>query len=382
MTRAIDDLLTAAVASGDVPGVVAMAATDSGIVYQGAFGRRTLDKPEPMGFDTTLRMFSMTKAITGAAAMQLVEQGRLSLDAPIAGLLPELAAPKVLEGFDAAGQPRLRPAKGAITLRQLLTHTAGFGYETWNADIKRYQEVTGIPGLSSGKLASMNMPLTFDPGTAWEYSISIDWVGRAVEAGSGMDLETYFKRHIFAPLGMKDTVFIQSDDQRARRATVHQREADGGLRPMVLDRPDRGEFFGGGGGLFGTVPDYLAFTRALLAGGAPLVKPETMAEMARNSIGDIDVVPLRSYVPERSVLADFWPGMRQKWGLTFLINTETTPQGRAPGSLSWAGLGNLFFWIDPTRRVTGVFATQVLPFFDPRTMRVFRDFEAAVYRSL
>jgi CubicO group peptidase (beta-lactamase class C family) len=382
MADRIDKALADAVAGGDVHGVVAAAATDKGVVYQGAHGVRALGGTQPMTLDTVMRLFSMTKAITATAAMQQVERGRLSLDGPIADVLPQLANPLVLEGFDANDKPILRPAKSPITLRQLLTHTAGFGYENWNGDIQKYMQVTGLPGLPTGKLESLNAPLTFDPGTRWQYSISIDWAGRAVEAVSGQDLEAYFRRHIFAPLGMNDTSFRLRPDQQARRVTQHARQADGTLRTMTLVRAEEPEFLGGGGGLFGTIPDYLAFVRALLANGGGLVKPETFAEMARNNMGDLFVETLKTFVPAMSVDANLFPDIPQKWGLSFSINTRATPEGRAAGSLAWAGLGNLYFWIDPTKRVAGVWGTQILPFCDAGSVRAFKAFETAVYDSL
>jgi CubicO group peptidase (beta-lactamase class C family) len=377
----IDDVLSSAVASGALHGVVAMAADDSGIIYQGAHGLREAGAAVPMSMDTTFRLHSMTKAVAGVAAMQLVEQGKLALDAPLAPLLPRLANKQVLEAMTADGQPVLRPARGDITLRHLLTHTAGFGYDTWNPLLKAYFKATGAPAPFSGKHGLLDAPLTFDPGTRWQYSIAIDWVGQAVEAASGLDLNAYFQQHIFAPLGMDDTTFVQTGEQRARRVSMHRRDENGVLVPFVLDRPEITEFFGGGGGLFGTIPDYLAFTRALLAGGAPLLRPETMTLMAENHIGDLDVEPMVSVMPALSHVADFYPGMKNKWGLTFLINTQETQQGRAAGSLAWAGLSNLYFWIDPKKRVTGVFATQILPFFDPQAIHAFREFERAVYLS-
>jgi CubicO group peptidase (beta-lactamase class C family) len=335
-----------------------------------------------MTLDTVMRLFSMTKAITAVAAMQLVERGALSLDGPIADVLPQLAKPQVLEGFDASDKPILRPAKGHITLRQLLTHTAGFGYENWNGDIQKYMKITGLPGLPTGRLEALNAPLTFDPGTRWQYSISIDWAGRAIEAASGKDLEAYFLDHIFAPLGMKDTSFRLRPDQQARRATPHARQPDGTLQTMALVRSEEPEFLGGGGGLFGTVSDYLAFVRALLANGGGLVTPETFAEMARNNMGDIFVETLKSFTPAMSLDANLFPDIPQKWGLSFSINTRATPEGRAAGSLAWAGLGNLYFWVDPTRRVTGVWGTQILPFCDATSVKAFKAFEKAVYDSL
>ena len=188
----IDELLKTAADRGDVPGVVAMAATREGPVYQGAFGRRALPDGAAMTADTVFWIASMTKAITSTAAMQLVEQGKLTLDGPIAGVLPELAAPQVLEGFDAAGEPRLRPARRPITLRHLITHTAGFVYDIWNADLGRYMEKRGIPGIISCENAALALPLIFDPGDKWDYGINIDWVGKAVERVSGQKLGDYF----------------------------------------------------------------------------------------------------------------------------------------------------------------------------------------------
>ncbi|MBM3622337.1 MAG: beta-lactamase family protein [Alphaproteobacteria bacterium] len=382
MVDRIDRALAEAVAGGDVHGVVAAAATDTGVIYQGAHGVRAVGDRQPMTPDTVLRLFSMTKAITAVAAMQQVERGKLSLDGPIADVLPQLAKPQVLEGFDAGGKPILRAARSPITLRQLLTHTAGFGYENWNGDIQKYMQVTGLPGLTTGKLESLNAPLTFDPGTRWQYSISIDWAGRAVEAVSGQDLEAYFRQHIFTPLGMQDTSFRLRPDQQARRATPHARQPDGTLQTMTLVRSEEPEFLGGGGGLFGTIPDYLAFLRALLAQGGGLVKPETFAEMARNNMGDLFVETLRTFAPAMSLDANLFPDIPQKWGLSFSINTRATPEGRAAGSLAWAGLGNLYFWVDPTKRVAGVWGTQILPFCDTRSVKAFKAFETAVYDSL
>ncbi len=216
-TAAIDAVLEKAVAAGDVPGVVALAADDRGVVYQGAHGRRVLGGEAAMTPDSVFWIASMTKAVTSVAAMQLVEGGLLTLDAPIAPVLPELAERPVLEGFDAEGRPRLRPAKRPVTLRHLLTHTAGFAYDMWNADIKRLMERENVPGVISCRQAALQTPLTFDPGEKWHYGINIDFVGRAVEAVSGRSLQDYFRAHILDPLGMADTGFTLGPGQRARR---------------------------------------------------------------------------------------------------------------------------------------------------------------------
>ena len=236
-TSEIDQVLRAATECEDVPGVVAMAATRETAVYQGAVGRRALPDGAAMTPDTVFWIASMTKAITSTAAMQLVEQGRLTLDRPIGDLLPEIAAPQVLEGFDAGGAPRLRPAKRPITLRHLLTHTAGFVYDIWNAEMGRYMEQAGVPGIITCQNAALALPLVFEPGEKWDYGINIDWVGKAVERASGQKLGDYFAEHLFAPIGMVDTVFKLTSQHRTRLAGMHARNADGSLAPLDFEIP-------------------------------------------------------------------------------------------------------------------------------------------------
>src|SRR5216683_2244883 len=276
----IDAVLRRATEARDVPGVVAMAATDKGILYEGAFGTRDLAKGPEMTLDTIFRLASMTKAVTSVAAMQLVEQGKLQLDQPVGNVLPELAAPQVLEGFDDSGAPRLRPAKRPITLKHLLTHTAGFGYEVWDPDLVRYVKASGTPSTGTAKLASLRLPLVFDPGERWEYGISLDWVGRAVEAVSGQPLEVYFREHIFSPLGMTDTGYVISSAQQARLVSVHQRKPDGSLEAIAGTDPPWREFWSGGGGLYSTGRDYLTFLQMLLHQGrfrgVQLLRPKTV----------------------------------------------------------------------------------------------------------
>jgi len=381
----IDDLLHAAVSDGRVPGVVALAADRNGVCYQGAFGRRGLNEPAAMTPDTVFRIASMTKAVTGVAAMQCVERGRLSLDQPAGEIVPELAEPQVLEGFDADGKPRLRPARRKVTLRMLLTHTAGFVYPVWNANFNRYCETTGFPTIMSGRLAALNAPLAFEPGERWEYGINIDWAGRMVEAVSRQDLDTYMRENIFAPLGMRDTGFVPTQEQLARSVQAHARKPDGSLEPIERTPFNRSEFFAGGGALYSTGPDYMNFLQMLLAGGAfqgaQILQPATVALMAQNHIGDLLVQKLPTSQPAMSQDAEFFPGMPKKWGLTWLINTEDVPGRRSAGSLAWAGLFNTYFWLDPKRRVAGTVLTQILPFADPTVLNLLDDFETAVYRT-
>jgi methyl acetate hydrolase len=385
-TKSIDDVLSRAAEAREVPGVVAVAATDQGVVYEGAFGKRELGKDAPMTLDTVVWIASMTKAITATAAMQLIERGKLKLEQAASELVAELASPQVLEGFDASGQPRLRPARRPMTVRHLLTHTAGFTYDIWCALVWQYQTYASIPGIITCQNAALMTPLVCDPGDRWEYGINIDWLGKIVEAVSGQRLDRYLAEHICQPLGMYDTAFKISPAMRARLAPVHERGDDGSLQPTEMELPQEPEFHMGGGGLYSTTKDYLAFTQMILHRGTfngnQILRPETVAFMSQNHIGDLNVAELKTAAPSASNDANFWPGMACKWGLSFLINPERTPQGRSPGSLAWAGLANTFFWIDPTRQVTGVYLTQILPFFDHKTIELFREYETAVYQAL
>ena len=339
-----------------------------------------------MSADTIFRLASMTKAITSVAAMQLVEQGKLDLDKPIGNVVPELAAPQVLDGFDDAGAPRLRPAKRPITLKHLLTHTAGFGYEVWDADLVRYVKASGIPSTTTAKLASLRLPLVFDPGERWEYGINIDWVGRAIEAVTGQPLAVYFRQHILGPLGMADTDYAISPAQQQRLVRVHQRKPDGALEPITPPDPPWREFWSGGGGLYSTARDYMIFLQALMNQGrfrgGQLLQPKTVALMNQNQIGDIAAGILKTTAPSRSNDVDFFPGIPCRWGLAYMINTQPGPNGRSAGSLTWAGIFNTYYWLDPQKRVAGVFLTQVLPFADGPAVQIYGDFEKAVYGAL
>jgi methyl acetate hydrolase len=382
----IDAVLRREVEGQEVPGVVAMAVNDKGVIYEGAFGTRDLASGPAMTLDTIFRLASMTKAVTSVAAMQLVEQGKLQLEQPIGNVLPELSAPQVLDGFDDAGAPRLRAAKRPITLRHLLTHTAGFGYEFDDPDLVRYVKASSTPATSTGKLAALRLPLMFDPGDRWEYGISIDWVGRAIEAVSGQPLSVYFRDKIFAPLGMTDTEYAISSEQQSRLVQRHQRKADGSLEPMPPEKPPQREFWGGGGGLYSTGRDYLVFLQMLLHqggfNGARLLRPETVALMAQNQIGDIDAGLWKTTNPQFTNDLDLFPGIPCKWGLGYMINTRPGPNGRSAGSLTWGGIYNTYYWLDPQKRVAGLILTQILPFADPAVLRLYGEFESGVYGAL
>jgi methyl acetate hydrolase len=386
----IDQVLRQKCEAKEIPGVVAIAATGNEIIYQGAFGKRDLSKDDAkdnaMTADSVFWIASMTKAVTTAAGMQLVEQGKLSLDEPIGKILPDLAAPQVLEGFDAKGEPKLRPAKKPITLRHLMTHTAGLAYDMWNGDMVKYLEKTGTPSITTCQNAALKTPLMTDPGTRWEYGTNIDFVGKAVEAASGKRLDAYLRDHMFAPLGMNDTSFEISDSMRKRLVGMHARGEDGSLAAIPFELEQNPEFHMGGGGLYGTAGDYIKFTQMILnkgkGNGNQVLKPETVALMGQNHIGELNMGKMTTAIGWATNDVDLYPDQVKKWGLSFLINTAKTAEGRSPGSLAWAGLANTYFWIDPARNVAGVILMQLLPFADKKCLEAFAGFERGVYAGL
>ncbi|MFL9981869.1 serine hydrolase [Paraburkholderia sediminicola] len=383
---AIDLSLRQAVDNGTVAGVVAMGATQRGLVYEGAYGHANPQTGTAMTPDTVFWLLSMTKAITATACMQLIEQGRLSLDQPAGDILPELKSPQVLDGFDASGQPKLRPARNTITVRHLLTHTSGFTYSIWSENMSRYEKVTGMPDIGYSMNGAFKAPLEFEPGERWQYGIGMDWVGKLVEAVTDQSLEVYFREHIFAPLGMSNSGFLISGAQKERVATMHNRQSDGSLKPAPFEINQRPEFFMGGGGAFSTPRDYMAFLQMLVNGGTyrgeRVLRADTVATMFQNHIGDLQVTEMKTAQPAWSNSFDQFPGMPHKWGLSFDINTQPGPHGRSAGSISWAGLLNSYFWIDPVRKVAGTLFTQILPFYDPRVVDLYGQFEQGLYHGL
>ena len=386
----VDAMLRAATSATEVSGVVAMAATESGLLYEGAFGKRRLGEATAMTRDTVFRVASMVKLITSVAALQLVEQGKLALAAPVPDIDPAVGAPRVLDGFDDKGAPQLRPPKRPIALRHLLTHTSGFAYRLWDAKAVRYANAVERLPPAQRKQAPRT-PLMFDPGEAWQYGTSIDWVGRIVEAVSGDPLDVYLRKNIFDPLGMNDTGFVISPQQRARQASGHRRGPGGALtaeplEPVAKRLPSSPRSFSGGGGIYSTAPDYLTLLRALMHGGAldgaRILRPETVALMGQNQIGDVDVGILKTPVPALSNDVNLCPGVTCKWGFGHMINMQAMAGGRSAGSLTWGGLLNTYYWIDPARKVSAVFMTQVLPFADTRALRIYRQFERDVYDAV
>jgi methyl acetate hydrolase len=378
----IDDVLAAAAHRGDVPGVVVAAADQDGPIHSGSFGTRTSEPLAALTATSVCWLGSMTKLIAAVAALQLVEAGQLSLDAPLGALLPQLARPAVLTGFDDDGQPLVRKATTPVTLRNLLAHTAGNGYHFWDADVLRYQEVMGLPGIIECRESTLTTPLMFDPGTRWEYGMNLDWVGKAVEAASGQRLEDYLRRHVLDPLGMADTTFVLTDQHRTRLAGMNFRTPDG-LAAIDFEMTQEPEFQMAGGAMYGSAQDYLVLLQMILGrgeiNGVRILQEETVAEAMRNQIGDLEVGPIASVDPASSYDVDFLPGIVKKWGLFGLLNESPTPQGRTAGGLFWAGLGNTYFWVDHGNNDCGVMFTQILPFGDPVVLDLFDQFETAVH---
>jgi CubicO group peptidase (beta-lactamase class C family) len=376
-SSAIDEAMRGAVARKEVAGVVVMAADRKGIIYQGAFGVADIADARPLKLDALFRIASMTKAVTSTAAMQLVEQGRFAIEDPVEKYLPEFAKLSVFESFDGAtGAYRLRPAAKAVTVRHLLTHTSGLGYAFTNPTVRDFKPRAGEEYPVG--------PLVFEPGERWLYSTSTDWVGRLVEKVSGQSLEDYFRQHIFTPLGMADTFYFVPKDKEARLVTVNRRIADGSIVKESVQPPTSGFTPIGGGGLSSTAYDYLRFTRALLNGGeldgARILSAGTVALMEQNHIGAVGVPAQKTALPERSDDFSFIADGRDKWGLGFLVTADAVPGKRSAGSLSWGGINNTYYWLDPTRGITGVILMQFLPFADRKALALYDAFERGVYQ--
>jgi CubicO group peptidase (beta-lactamase class C family) len=319
--------------------------------------------------------------------MQLLERGQVKLDEPASTYLPDLARVQVLEAFDAkTRKATLRPLKNPITVRHLLTHTSGFGYEFFNPLLRDYVATGVVPSMLTGTLDALKEPLLYDPGTRWEYGISTDWLGRLVEAVSGQSLGDYCRRHIFAPLGMTDTFFDFPTGIQSRLVTSHQRQQDGRLVEAPPEPVKPRPFQSGGGGLYSTTADYLKFARMLLErgqlGATRVLRPETVSLMGQNQIGALMVGPLPSLGPQFAKDRVPIPGSLDKFGLGFAINTKAVERGRAAGSSAWAGIFNTFFWIDPAQATCAVLMMQMLPFLDDAPRVTLEQFERAVYDSL
>ena len=381
----INQTLASSVQQHKIPCAVAMAATADKITYTGAFGKRDSKSGAAVTPESIFFIASMTKPVTSVAAMQLVEKGKLKLDEPASTYLPELGKLQVLHGFDATtGKPILKPATKPVTLRTLLTHTSGFAYDTWFADMLRYEKESGV-SIPLGTVAPLT-PLMFEPGSRWQYGTSADWSGRLVETVSGLTLEQYFQKNILEPLGMHDTSFILPAAKFDRMVSEYRRQPDGMLVEDPRTMPAPPKAYNGGGGLNSTAGDYVRFMQMFLrrgkaSNGAQILQPKTVDMMATNQIGELSAGKLKTSRPDISSDVDFHPGFKDGFGFGFLINAQPYEGRRSAGSLAWGGVANTYFWIDPRKQVAGVLMMQYLPFADKEGLAVLGDFERAVYAS-
>lgn len=386
MKAALDTILSQAAEAGTVPGVVALVGDRAGTLYEGAFGKRSTAGDTPMSADTVAWIASMTKAVTTVALMQLVEEGKVDLDAPAATYAPEIGTIPLLADFDAAGQPVTRSPATPVTVRHLLTHTSGFAYDFASGAIRKYMKATGTPSSASGLKAGLMTPLVAEPGSAFIYGISTDWAGQIVEKLRGQPLDQVFQERIFTPLGMTDTSFRLSEAQKARRATVHNVTEDGTYVATDMMTAQDPEFLSGGGGLYSTGADYLTFVRMILNGGelngARILKPESIVALSTDQIPNQSIPNMGLMSPMGLRSVDFFPGKPSGWTLGFQVNREASAEGRSPGSLFWGGFANTYYWIDPVKGIAAVFLTQIVPFYDPRAVALFKAFETGVYQAL
>jgi CubicO group peptidase (beta-lactamase class C family) len=354
-----------------VPGAVAIVFAGGKVVYDGA---ASLSK------DTIFAIASMTKPVTSVAVMQLIEAGKVSLDEAASAYIPEIAKIQVLEDGN------LRAPRDPVTVRHLLTHTAGFSYEFMSPEIADQVKKGKAPSMFAGGDAFLNAPLLFDPGQRWEYGINTDWLGRLVETVSGRKLDEYFRANIFDPLGMSDTYFHVPDGKRARIAKRYQRKPDGSLAEAPIPPLGGGTFLSGGGGLFSTGPDYIRFIRSILNGGEldgrRILKAETVALMGQNHIGGLTLRPFRSLAPEFATDGATMPGQLDAFGLGFALNRKAVENGRGANTMSWGGIFNTLFWIDREKKVCAVIMTQMSPGLEKGPRTLMEDFDRTVYAWL
>ena len=382
-TAGIDGLLDQAVASGALPGVVAIVGDRDGTLYEGVCGRLSVENDEPASADTMFWIASMTKAVVSVAVLQLIERGELELEQPVADIMPAFGELPILEGFD-ADVPRLRAATRPVTLRHLLTHTSGCGYWFDNPDVLRYHRVTGVPDPLSGSAEMLRVPRLFEAGERWEYGTSVDWLGLVVEKVGGADLDTHLRTQICEPLGMLDTTFDPSEAQRDRLMAIHGARPGQQLSLSAIALPQEQEIWSGGGGLYSTGRDYLRFMRALLRGGEldgeRILCPETVQLAFTDHLqgAPLPADGSHSAVPELTNDVPALP-FKQGFGLGFSLMLEDIPGMRRAGTGSWAGLCNSYFWIDRASGIAATLMTQILPFFDAGIVQTLLGFEAAVY---
>ncbi|KAK9769990.1 putative Beta-lactamase-related domain-containing protein [Seiridium cardinale] len=365
-------------------------------------GKRGTGSEDNMTLDNIFWIASCTKMLVGVACMQLVEQGILKLDDEehTEGLCPELKSIKVLRA-DGSFEDKKR----AITLRMLLSHTAGFGYTFFNDRLRQWSYPVGVDEFS-GRIEDVKQPLLFQPGEGWEYGVSIDWAGIALERATGLTLNDYLQKYVFQPLGIKDMSMIPNHDMRRRLAYMHHRSPDGILRardhllraPLVVDPDNKADvarlFNSGGAGMFAKPQDYCKVLAVLLNDGtcprtgSKLLHKETVDEMFSNQITrfpNYGRQGIQAAKPDlTNPITELYPvpgDPPQGWGLTFMLSNGGAT-GRSAGTGHWAGLPNLWWWADREKGVAGIVCTQILPFADAKVLGLWVEVESEIYKAL
>ncbi|MEV5409668.1 serine hydrolase domain-containing protein [Thermopolyspora sp. NPDC052614] len=382
-TTVLDALLSEAVERQDLPFVVAMVADRDGVLWQGCAGQAA--ESSPVAPDAVFRIYSQTKGIAAAAAMILIDRGLLSMETPVASVLPEFERVRVLESLGPDG-PVLRAPRTTCTLRHLLTHTSGLAYEGLDERMTAFREATPPPAAQGTLEHLFGYPMVFDPGAEFAYGVGVDWVGLMIQRIDGRTIDRFCREELFEPLGMVDTVF-EPDEHRDRIPRLRQRTSDGGFTTIEVAPPPRPEFYGLGICLYSTAADYIRFLRMLLnrgeLDGRRVLSERAIDLMTLNQMPDgVTVRPLESSDQPWSADIDFFPGTPKTWTAGFLRNEHAIPGMRAAGSLSWGGILNTHHWLDPANGIAAVYMTQSLPFVEPRVVAQYERFERAVYRHL
>ncbi|KZP25119.1 beta-lactamase/transpeptidase-like protein [Athelia psychrophila] len=396
-SNTLDEIFHTVTENKFIPGAVLVATNKSGTLnYAKAFGRTGVSPDaKPLTLDSTFWLASCSKLFTTIAALQCAERGLFSLDSPadIVRLLPELAAPNILTGFDAEGKPITVPAKNRITLRQLLAHTAGMSYEFTNPLLSAWRKTPeGSRTYDDAFLSKYLMPLVYEPGELWMYSGGVDWAGKLVErANGGMALEAYMQQYMWDPLGMQDITFHLEKKARVKQRLVEMtaRVPESGV--VILETgentfaPEVVSFASGGGGLWGSAPEFLKVLTSILRDDGRLLGSETVAEMFKPQLSppckDNWMKLLKTSAGNAAYTGNAPMGMEFTGGLGGFSSLEDMPGRRKKGSLAWGGLPNLFWWIDPEGGVAGLYASQMTPSGDKISTDLFEAFEKDVYTA-
>ena len=395
MDSRLSPIFEAASKAKKVPGVAAIALDKSGdVLFRGAYGSTNLDDPTAPSLTskTPMMIWSCTKLVTTVAALQLVEQGKLHLDDLVEKHVPSITKIQVLEGFTPEGEPILRAPKTKATVLMLMTHTAGFTYDfinnntlTWRKHVRQGESKP----LPMGSLQNYESPLAFDPGTKYEYGVNIDWLGFVVEAVSGVPLNEYVEEHILKPLGMADSGSHVKEG--VSPMVIHIRGEDGGLTAVpAISYPTTPERFGGGEYLYASLDDYAAFLLTILNKGThpvskvEILRKETVDEylfqdQVHKICSNAGVGVFTTANPVVTSEGEFLPGLEKGWSAALMLNLEGSPKGRNAGSGQWAGLGNLYYWVDPEAGRLGLIMSGIVPFMDKEVLCLFDEFERAVY---